>query len=101
MANISIPNLPPVIALSGAEQFEVVQGGVSKRATLNQVASEQGGIFVTYSNLASTTSGLGAGLVGTTLGITDEAVNDGLVMAAPWIGAMGDGHRSRQHVSRQ
>ena len=39
MANIAIPNLPPVIALSGAEQFEVVQGGTSSRATVSQIGA--------------------------------------------------------------
>lgn len=42
----------------------------------------------TSADLASTG---GAGRLGTTLGITEEAVNNGLVMQAPWIGAMGDG----------
>jgi len=39
VANIAIPNLPPVIALSGAEQFEVVQGGTSSRATVSQIGA--------------------------------------------------------------
>lgn len=38
MAVKQIPNLPPVIALSGAEQLEVVQAGVSSRATVQQIA---------------------------------------------------------------
>lgn len=70
MANISIPNLPPVIALSGTEQIEVVQGGTSSRATLNQVTKYQEGAFVTFVDLASNEVGLGASLVGTTGGNT-------------------------------
>lgn len=34
---IQIPNLPPVIALNGTEQFETVQAGVSSRVTLDQI----------------------------------------------------------------
>jgi hypothetical protein len=37
MASVQIPNLPPVISLSGSEQLEVVQGGVSSRATVQQL----------------------------------------------------------------
>ncbi len=39
MANITIPNLPVAIALSGTEQVEVVQSGVSCRATTQQIAN--------------------------------------------------------------
>ena len=39
MANIAIPNLPPVIALNGTEQLEVVQNGASSRATVSQLGS--------------------------------------------------------------
>jgi len=39
LANIAIPNLPPVIALSGNELVEVVQSGVSNRATVAQIAA--------------------------------------------------------------
>lgn len=38
MAVIQIPNLPPAISLTGAEQMEAVQGGVSVRTTVNQIA---------------------------------------------------------------
>lgn len=38
MAVIQIPNLPPTISLTGAEQMEAVQGGVSVRTTVNQIA---------------------------------------------------------------
>lgn len=37
MANIAIPNLPPVIALSGNELIEVVQSGTSSRATIGMI----------------------------------------------------------------
>ena len=39
MANTTIPNLPMAISLSGAEQIEIVQAGVSKRATLSQIST--------------------------------------------------------------
>ena len=39
MANITIPQLPMAIALDGSEQMEVVQAGVSKRATVAAVSS--------------------------------------------------------------
>ena len=38
MAVIQIPNLPVAISLSGGEQFEIVQGGVSRRTSVNQIA---------------------------------------------------------------
>lgn len=38
MANVQIPNLPAAISLSGAEQVECVQSGVSVRATVRQIA---------------------------------------------------------------
>lgn len=39
MANISIPNLPAATALSGEELIEVVQAGVSVKASVSQVSS--------------------------------------------------------------
>lgn len=39
MAAIQIPNLPPAIALSGLEQLEIVQDGVSSRTTTQAVAN--------------------------------------------------------------
>ena len=38
MANTTIPNLPPVIALNGTEQIPAVQGGVSVQITTKQIA---------------------------------------------------------------
>ena len=71
--------------------------------TLKKIATNSwtlsGGDVITRRILASNTSGEGAGLLGTTLGITGEAVNDGLVMMAPWIGAMGDGSDCRTVVN--
>lgn len=37
MANVQIPNMTPAIALSGEELFEIVQGGTSKRASIDQI----------------------------------------------------------------
>lgn len=38
MAVVQIPNLPPAIALTGGEQLESVQGGVSVRISTSQIA---------------------------------------------------------------
>jgi hypothetical protein len=38
-SNIQIPNLPVAIALSGAEQVEIVQAGVSRRTTAEAIAN--------------------------------------------------------------
>lgn len=43
MANIQIPNLPSATSLSGTEQIEVVQNGVSRRTTTLAVAGLQAG----------------------------------------------------------
>lgn len=37
MSDIQIPNLPVAISLSGAEQLECVQSGVSRRVTVAQI----------------------------------------------------------------
>lgn len=42
MANQQIPNLPAAISLGGAEEVEVVQAGVSRRATTQQIANLKG-----------------------------------------------------------
>ena len=39
MAFVQIPNLPQAISLTGAELVETVQGGVSVRASVTQIAS--------------------------------------------------------------
>lgn len=39
MSSIQIPNLPAAIALSGTEQLEAVQAGVSRRITVGQVVN--------------------------------------------------------------
>ena len=38
-SNIQIPNLPVAIALSGAEQVEIVQAGTSARTTTQAIAN--------------------------------------------------------------
>ena len=38
MAQIQIPNLPAAIAVTGVELIEIVQAGVSSRASLSQIA---------------------------------------------------------------
>lgn len=38
MAVVQIPNLPPAIALTGGEQLEAVQAGVSVRISTTQIA---------------------------------------------------------------
>ncbi len=42
---IQIPNLPAATSLSGAELIEVVQGGVSSRATIAQINENSGAFF--------------------------------------------------------
>lgn len=57
MSNIAIPNLPPAIALSGAELIEVVQNGASGRATTGMVAGlASGGINPTVALVAQATA---------------------------------------------
>lgn len=78
MAVIQIPNLPAVIALNGTEQFELVQAGVSSRATLNQLA--------TYISISSTSLVVGGTQVS---GGTDNAL---LIQAAGGVlGEIGAG----------
>lgn len=38
-SNIQIPNLPVATSLSGAEQVEIVQSGVSRRTTTQAIAN--------------------------------------------------------------
>ena len=38
MANTTIPNLPSATSLTGSEQLEIVQNGVSVKTTTNAVA---------------------------------------------------------------
>ena len=67
MSNITIPLLPPVIALSGAEFIEVVQAGTSSRATVSQLASA----------LATYTAGTGLTLSGNQFSVTATGVTAG------------------------
>ncbi len=39
MANVKITDLPPVLGLTGAEQFECVQAGTSSRTTADQIVN--------------------------------------------------------------
>lgn len=43
MANIQIPNLPAAVALTGAEELEIVQSGQSRRTTALGIAALQPG----------------------------------------------------------
>ena len=43
MANTTIPQLPLATSLSGTEQLEIVQAGVSRRTTTADVAGLQAG----------------------------------------------------------
>lgn len=38
-SNVQIPNLPVAVGLSGAEQVEIVQAGVSSRTTTQAIAN--------------------------------------------------------------
>jgi hypothetical protein len=55
LANQQIPNLPPAIALSGAEQLEAVQAGTSVRVTVSQLES----YFITNTMVVGETPVLG------------------------------------------
>jgi hypothetical protein len=62
LANISIPNLPPVIALSGSELMEVVQAGTSSRATVAQLAAfASGGLNPSLVLVATASENITAG----------------------------------------
>ena len=63
MASVQIPNLPAVISLSGQEQMEVVQAGVSSKVTVQQLAqaiSGGYGIPVTQNQMRSWLASNGA-----------------------------------------
>jgi hypothetical protein len=70
MANVQIPNLPVAIALSGAEEVEVVQGGTSSRATTLQIAALQSGPTGATGPTGPTGASGSQGLVGPTGGVT-------------------------------
>jgi len=89
MANTSIPNLPPVLALAGQEQIEVVQNGVSSRATVAQVAQSTQGVIYTISTLPTPIAGsrafvsngapVFAGVVGAAGSVFSPIYGDGTV----------------------
>lgn len=89
MANVQIPNLPAAIALSGAEQIEIVQAGASKRATTGMVAALGGGGgggtgVVTNIAATGTTGATSAALTGITNAVTSATagVNVGVYVTA-------------------
>lgn len=59
MANTTIPNLPPAISLDGTELWELVQNGVSRRATTQQLVNlaSSGTGTVTLINTAGALTG--------------------------------------------
>jgi hypothetical protein len=71
MASIQIPNLPAVTSLSGSEQMEAVQGGVSSRVTINQISAFAGSQYgltpIASGNILGNISGVSAIPVGNTL----------------------------------
>lgn len=56
MGNVQIPNLPAATALSGVEQVEIVQAGVSRRTTVGAMASVGLGVY-TVATLPTATAG--------------------------------------------
>ena len=74
MANIQIPNLPAVAALSGAELFEGVQAGTSVKISLTQVAA------LLKINNGTVTFPFGVDVGGT--GITSYAIGDMIYASA-------------------
>jgi hypothetical protein len=71
MASIQIPNLPAVTSLSGSEQMEAVQGGVSSRVTINQISAFAGSQYgltpIASGELLGNISGVSAIPVGNAL----------------------------------
>ena len=59
MANTTIPQLPFAIALSGIEQFEIVQAGVSRRVSINQIPVFNGTAYGVAEVLATETINAG------------------------------------------
>lgn len=59
MSNVQIPNLSVAIALSGAEELEIVQEGVSARTTTRNVAN----LFATASAPSSASANGTAGQI--------------------------------------
>lgn len=96
MTGISIPNLPPAISLSGSEEIEIVQSGVSRRATLSQVtagSSDSFGTGLLYTDLANTdialdvtviqTAGYSEVGVGSAFYVSDDLATSALAAAIP------------------
>ena len=79
MASIQIPNLPVAIALSGTEEVEVVQAGVSCRSTTQQIANlapaadSSRGYYGAFYDTTTQTGSLTASLVN--IGTVGEANN--------------------------
>lgn len=77
MASVQIPNLPAVTSIAGAEQFEVVQAGMSMKATASQFLAYFAQAFGagTVSSI-NFTDGLSGGLITTTgtVGIANTGV---------------------------
>lgn len=94
MSNIQIPNLPPAITLTGAEQLEIVQAGTSVRATVSQLES----YFLTNTMVVGETPVLGGadgnilydanGLLGElgTTGSGDVVLNTNPTLVSPALG---------------
>jgi len=81
VANIQIPALPPVISLTGTEEFEVVQGGVSSRATTAQLAILALGQSVPYAISIGGTGATTASGARTNLGLGTMAVQNANLVA--------------------
>lgn len=70
-SNIQIPNLPVATALSGSEQVEIVQAGVSTRTTTGAIANTATVVRapnVTTAQKNALTAGAGQLVFDTTLG---------------------------------
>jgi hypothetical protein len=76
MANATIPSLPQVIALTGAEQMEAVQAGTSVRVTVAQiVALANGGSPAALTPIPTASLPTAAGNAGLQFLVTDSSVN--------------------------
>lgn len=84
MAVQQIPNLPAAIALTGTEQLEVVQAGVSCRTTTQAVANLQSSSLKAYGSFISSVTQTNTGPAATRLMYFDVApvASSGVTLAS-------------------
>jgi hypothetical protein len=76
VANATIPSLPQVIALTGAEQMEAVQAGTSVRVTVAQLAAlANSGTPAALTPIPTASLPTAVGNAGLQFLVTDSSVN--------------------------